>query len=110
MNRMSISDEQWQTIMASRAHPRVTYTQLGRREFRMLALHPGEPTDTIFCHIVKQDLDHIMQGYVALSYTWGDASKTAAIRCFMDDHTPLHLRSGGSQDGEGYVGERQLTE
>src|SRR5882724_9514612 len=107
---MLVSDLQWQAMMASRASPCVTFTELGRREFRILALHPSKPTEPIFCQIVKQDLDHLMQGYTALSYTWGDTSKTAAIRCVMDDRSPLHLRSRGPEAGDLDVGELQVTE
>jgi heterokaryon incompatibility protein (HET) len=110
MDKMSISDTQWQAFIASRANPRVTFSGLGGREFRILALYPGEPTDPITCQIVKQDLDHIMQGYVALSYTWGDTSKTAAIRCFINDQKPAHLRSAGHEAGDLKAGELQVTE
>ena len=108
MNRMSRLDEQWQTIMASHANSRMSYTQIGPREFRILVLYPGEPTDAIIGHIVRQDLDHIVQDYTALSYTWGDVNKTAAIRCIIDDRIPL--KSGASRSEDYDAGELQVTE
>jgi len=107
---MSVSDSQWQAFMRSRVRPRLTFADLGHREFRILALQPGEPTDPILCQVVKQDLDHIVQGYTALSYTWGDMSKTATIRCVMDDRTPIPLRSTGPDARNSDTGELQVAE
>jgi hypothetical protein len=88
---IQFSDEEWAGIRA-RAGGRVTYAPLREREFRVLLLHPGEKSDPILCQVVRQDLDHIVQDYVALSYTWGDATKTAAIHCLMNDREPAHER------------------
>src|SRR5262245_49725943 len=86
---MPFSDEDWASIRA-RAGSRVTYGPLRTREFRVFLLHPGEKSDPNVCQVLKQNLDHIVQAYAALSYTWGDASKTAVVQCLMNDRVPMH--------------------
>jgi Heterokaryon incompatibility protein (HET) len=84
------SNEEWASIRTRAG--RMPYAPLREREFRVLLLYPWKDSDRIVCQIVRQDLDHIVLGYVALSYTWGDASKTAVIDCLMDDREPAHGR------------------
>lgn len=85
------SDEEWATIRG-RAHDGVRYAPLREREFRVVVIHPGDPSAPLFCQVVKQHLDHVVQGYAALSYTWGDLRTTVAVDCLMNDLRPAHER------------------
>jgi hypothetical protein len=49
-----------------------------RREIRLLHLLPGAKDDELRCSFTVVSLDEAVE-YEALSYVWGDASKTAPI-------------------------------
>ncbi|KAF2730318.1 HET-domain-containing protein, partial [Polyplosphaeria fusca] len=55
------------------------YTALGRREIRVVLLHPWDSIDGIRC-----EMTHVSLGdnpkYEALSYTWGSATNKAFIK------------------------------
>ncbi|KAE9372711.1 HET-domain-containing protein, partial [Stipitochalara longipes BDJ] len=57
---------------------------------RLLLLQPGQPGSDIHCSLIHATLpdlhDDIYQHYTALSYVWGDASKTRVV---FVDHTPF---------------------
>jgi hypothetical protein len=51
-----------------------------QREIRILILHPANnPNDLLICSLIKTSLNHDSPIFSALSYCWGDLSKTKAI-------------------------------
>ncbi|PMD32508.1 HET-domain-containing protein, partial [Hyaloscypha variabilis F] len=63
---------------------------LTKNSIRLLLLQPGAPGSDIHCSLIHSTLrdmhDDIYQHYIALSYVWGDASKTRTV---FVDHTPF---------------------
>ncbi|KAL8897295.1 MAG: hypothetical protein Q9207_007283 [Kuettlingeria erythrocarpa] len=55
------------------------------REFRILILSAGEPSDDLYGELTKASLDGARIHYTALSYTWGDPSDPGII-VLNDDH------------------------
>lgn len=85
------------------------YAPLGHREFRILLIEPGDESAPINCQLLKQKLDHIKVDYFALSYTWGDVSKTKGILCVADDKIALHMKSEPTEAGDVEIGELQIS-
>ncbi|KAI4181337.1 MAG: hypothetical protein LQ346_006810 [Caloplaca aetnensis] len=56
------------------------------REFRILILSAGKPSDDLHGGLVKASLDDDGLDYTALSYTWGDATSPGSI-VLNDGHT-----------------------
>ncbi|KAL0936051.1 heterokaryon incompatibility protein [Colletotrichum truncatum] len=50
------------------------------RWFRQLHILPGQPEDPLLCSLVTVSLDEAPP-YKALSYVWGDPTKTASVIC-----------------------------
>lgn len=48
---------------------------------RILILHPASGEDELSCDLEAADLNQAQDDYVALSYVWGDHTKTANILC-----------------------------
>ncbi|KAL8912033.1 MAG: hypothetical protein Q9171_002886 [Xanthocarpia ochracea] len=60
-----------------------------RREFRLLILSPGEPSDQLGGELIKASLDDTNLQYTALSYTWGDPSDPANITLNDGHNLPI---------------------
>ncbi|TPX12777.1 uncharacterized protein E0L32_000954 [Thyridium curvatum] len=61
--------------------PSFTYTALPPgRFFRLLSVHPGAPEDNLICDLFPYEID-TAPPYTALSYVWGDPTKSAEVTC-----------------------------
>jgi len=65
------------------------YLHLGLNEFRLLEIHPSEPSSPISCSLTHRRLDKNPQDYyIALSYVWGAARNTI---CICVDGLPIQI-------------------
>jgi hypothetical protein len=67
---------------------KITYPPLlSNKSFRLIQLYPGSELDTISVHLLQSELQSAPV-YDAISYVWGDSSRTVTINC---DSQPLEI-------------------